>query len=156
VSSDSHPEELGFASAARVLQIPRVFVSHAYPTPLSPPLDFSLSILEGEAAVRARMRKGPIKGAVLLAGMEGDSAPMDAHRFERPTPVIGLFPPKAFSWATLSGIIDDCRRHFRARQIVIRWHPSMLEPARLAHQLGDLSGIVESPGTAALPGATTR
>ena len=61
----------------------RVFVSHAYPTPLSPALDFTLSILEGKAAVRARECKGAIKGDVLLAGLDGDSAPLDPSRFER-------------------------------------------------------------------------
>ncbi len=151
VSSDSHPEELGFAAAARALEIPQVFISHAYPTPLAPPLDFSLSILEGEAAVQARRRKGPIKGEVLLAGVEGDSAPLDPRRFERTNPVIGIFPPKALCWPTLAAIIDDCRRHFHARQIVIRWHPSMLEPPRLVHLLDDRSGVTESSRNALLP-----
>jgi hypothetical protein len=151
VSSDSNPEEVGFVAAARALDIPTVFVSHAYPTPLSPPLDFSLSILEGEAAVRARRRKGPIKGEILLAGLEGDSAPIDPRRFESPHPVIGIFTPKAVSWPTLAAVISDCRRHFHVSRIVIRWHPSMLEPPRLVHVLDDVSGIVESPGTATLP-----
>ena len=151
VSGDSHPEDVGFAAAARALQIPQVFISHAYPTPFSPPLRFSLSILEGEAAMDARRRKGPIRGEVFLAGIEGDSAPLDPRRFERTSPVIGVFPPKAISWPTLTEIIGDCRRHFRASKIVIRWHPSMLEPPRLAHFIKDRSGIVESPGTASLP-----
>lgn len=150
VSSDSNPEEVGFVSAARALEIPTVFVSHAYPTPFSPPLDFNLSILEGEAATRARRRQGPIKGGIVLAGLEGDSAPLDAGRFERTDPVIGIFTPKAVSWPTLAGIIADCRQRFRARQIVIRWHPSMLERPRLASLLEDLSGIVESPRAATL------
>jgi hypothetical protein len=150
VSSDSNPEEAGFVGAARALAIPQVFVSHAYPTPLSPPLDFSLSILEGEAAVLARRRKGPITGTVLLAGIEGDSAPLDPRRFARPNPVIGIFTSKALSWPTLAAIIDDCRVHFHASRVVIRWHPSMLEPSRLSHVLGDLSGVVVSPRTAAL------
>jgi hypothetical protein len=151
VSSDSHPEELGFVAAARALNIPHVFISHAYPTPISPPLDFSLSILEGEAAVQARRRKGPIKGDVYLAGVEGESAPMDAARFVRPNPVIGLFPPKALSWQTLREIVDDCRRHYNARQIVIRWHPSMFEAPHLSRVLGDASGVVESSRQAQLP-----
>lgn len=150
VSSDSNPEEVGFAGAARALAIPQVFVSHAYPTPLSPPLDFSLSILEGEAAVLARRRKGPIKGDILLAGVEGDSAPLDPRRFTRTNPVIGIFTSKALSWPTLAAIIDDCRRHFHARQVVIRWHPSMIEPARLVRFVDDLSGVVVSPRTAPL------
>ena len=151
VSGDSNPEEVAFVAAARVLGIPQVFVSHAYPTPFSPPLEFSLSILEGEEAAQARRRKGPIKGEVLLAGLEGESAPLDPRRVERATPVIGIFPPKALSWTTLAAIIDDCRAHFRARQIIIRWHPSMLEAPRLGHRLTDLSGIVEYPGSASFP-----
>ena len=144
VSSDSNPEELGFASAARARRIPTVFISHAYPTPLSPVLDFSLSILEGEAEVEARSRKGPIKGRVVFAGLEGESAALDARRFERANPVIGIFTPKAISWPTLSAIVADCRQHLHAKEIIIRWHPSMIEPPRLDHVLGDLTGVVES------------
>ena len=150
VSSDSNPEEVGFVAAARTLGIPQVFVSHAYPTPLSPPLDFTLSILEGEAAVEARRRKGPIRGDVLLAGVEGESARLDPSRFERPNPVIGIFTSKALSWPTLSSIIDDCRRHLGASRIVIRWHPSMIEHPRLASALHDMTGVVESPRSARL------
>jgi hypothetical protein len=144
VSSDSHPEEAGFACAARTLSIPQVFVAHAYPTPLSPPLDFSLSILEGQAAVDARRRKGPIRGQVLLAGIEGDSFPMDARRILRPNPTVGIFPPKALSWSTMRAIIEECRTLFHASKIVIRWHPSMLETPHLSRLLDDTAGIVET------------
>ena len=150
VSSDSNPEEAGFLGAARALGIPRVFVSHAYPTPLSPPLDFDLSILEGEAAVRARRRKGPIKGEVLLAGIEGESAPLDPQRFQKASPVIGIFTSKALSWTTFVAIVDDCRQHFRPRRILIRWHPSMLERRHLTRLVGDCSSIVETPREASL------
>lgn len=150
VSSDSNPEEIGFVAAARALAIPQVFVSHAYPTPYAPPLDFTLSILEGAAAVEAHRRKGPIRGDVLLAGIDGESAPMDVSRFARPTPVVGVFTPKAIAWPTLAGVIDDCRRQFGAGRIVIRWHPSMLERPRLAGVLDDVAGVVESPRDASL------
>jgi hypothetical protein len=106
--------------------------------------------MEGEAAVDARRKKGPVRGEVLLDGLEGSTAPHDLRRFERPTPVIGVFPPKALSWQTMAAIIEDCRRHFHARQIVIRWHPSMLSTPRL-DLLGDRSRVVESPRTASLP-----
>jgi hypothetical protein len=156
VSSDSNPEEVGFTAAARALGIPRVFVSHAYPTPFSPPLDFTLAILEGAAAVRARLKKGPVGGAIVFAGVEGQSAPLDSTRIDRTHPVIGIFAPKALSWTTLASIVDDCRRRFSARQIVIRWHPSRLDPAKHLHRLGDLSGIEESPMSAALPDVACR
>jgi hypothetical protein len=156
VSSDSNPEELGFTAAARALQVPTVFVSHAYTTPLSPPLDFSLSILEGEAAVRARRRKGPIHGDIVLAGVEGDSAPLDAERFERPTPVVGIFTPKGVSWPKLIEIITECREHCRAREILIRWHPSLLERPGLADRIADTTGLVETPSEAELTDVARR
>jgi hypothetical protein len=145
VSSDSHPEEMGFTLAARTLGIPQIFVAHAYPTAISPPLDFSVSILEGEAAVESRRRKGPIKGAIILAGVEGESQAMDGTRLTRPHPVIGIFPPKAISWSTLAAIVHDSRHRHRARQIVIRWHPNMLETPRLAELFDDATDIVETP-----------
>lgn len=148
VSGDSNPEEVGFIGAARVLDVPQVFVAHAYPTPFSPPLDFTLSILEGTQAADARRRKGPITGDVLFAGVEGESVPLDPRRIGRPKPVIGIFPPKVLSWKTLTAIVDECRTHFHASRIVIRWHPSMLDAPRLAHRLADRSGIVEYPGSA--------
>jgi hypothetical protein len=150
VSSDSNPEELGFASAARALDVPTVFISHAYPTPLSPQLDFSLSILEGEAEMRARALKGPIKGAIVLAGLEGDSAPLDTRRFAKAEPVIGIFTPKGVSWPTFAAIVADCRQHFRARRLLVRWHPSMIERRRLGHVLEDLSALVETARDASL------
>jgi hypothetical protein len=150
VSSDTNPEEVGFTAAARALAIPTVFISHAYPTPFSPPLAFDLSILGGQAEVDARRRRGVIAGEIVLVGLEGESRSLDATQFERKEPVIGIFAPKAVSWQTLAAVIADCRNYFRARRLVIRWHPSMLEQPRLSHRLSDMSGIVESPKTAKL------
>jgi hypothetical protein len=147
VSSDSNPEEAGLVAAAKGLGVPQVFVSHAYPTPFSPPLDFTLAILEGDAAVEARAEKGPIHGRVVLAGVEGESAPIDVGRLLRPQPAIGIFTPKAVSWETLRTLVDDCRQQFAARRILIRWHPSMLEPPRLAEWVPDLTGVEEFPGS---------
>ena len=156
VSSDSNPEEVGFTAAAAALAIPRVFVSHAYPTPFSPPLNFNLSILEGEAALRSRLKRGTVSGDVVLAGVEGDSAPLDAGRFDRKDPVIGIFTPKAISWPALIAVISDCRRVFGASRIVIRWHPSRLDQNRHLHTLNDLSSIEESPTSAALSDVARR
>jgi hypothetical protein len=92
----------------------------------------------------------------VFAGVEGESASLDPERFDRHRPVIGIFAPKALSWTTLAAIVEDCRQHFDARQVVIRWHPSRLDPARHLHMLGDLSRIEESPVGAALPDVARR
>lgn len=117
---------------------------------LSVPSLQALSILEGDAAMRARQRKGPIAGEVLLASVEGASASMEGNRFARTAPVVGIFTSKALSWPTFAAIVDDCRRHLHARQILVRWHPSMIEGPRLAQVLDDLSGVVETSRSAEL------
>jgi len=88
VSSDTNPEEVGFTAAARALGIATIFISHAYPTPFSPPLAFDLSILGGQAEVDARRRKGTIGGEILLAGLEGESTSLDPTQFGRREPIV--------------------------------------------------------------------
>ena len=73
VSSDSNPEPLAFVRAASARKVPTIFISHAYPTPVSPRLDYSLSLLEGEAALAEYELKGPVRGRVFLCGVEGES-----------------------------------------------------------------------------------
>ena len=150
VSSDSNPEEVGLAAAARSLSLPTIFAPHAHTTSVSPRLHFSLSILESQAALDAYVRKGPVTGAVFIAGVDGISRPMDPARLRRPEPAIGFFAPKVVAWPEFARMIDDCREHFRARHIVIRWHPSMIDRPRLATVLTDASHIVETPATSSL------
>jgi hypothetical protein len=75
---------------------------------------------------------------------------MEAARLRRPSPSIGIFAPKVVAWPAFSRLIDDCRRHFRARRVVIRWHPDMIGRTALATVLEDATGIVETPGSASL------
>jgi hypothetical protein len=155
VSSDSNPEEVALTAAARTLCLPTIFVSHAYTTSVSPPLNFSLSVLEGAAAVDAHLRKGPIKGDIFLGGVDGESRPMVPLRLNTARPVVGIFPPKVVAWPTLVAIIADCRR-LQARQLIIRWHPSALERPRLAQLLHDTSDIVETAPTESLTDVALR
>lgn len=156
VSSDSNPEEVALCSAARRAGVPTVFVSHAYTTSVSPPLDFSLAILEGEASQVAHAKKGTPRGRVLLAGVEGTSRAMDSSRLLKPHPSVGIFAPKAIEWPVFRALIEDCRRRFGAREILIRWHPSMLEQPDVKRVLADASGIIETPRRSALEEVATR
>jgi len=143
VSSDTNPEELGCAAAARSLGIPTLFVSHTLPSPYAPALDFDLSILEGEAALAARQRIGPVRGDVFFGGLEGASAPMDSSRLGR-LDTVGLFLPKLVNHEGLAGVVRDCLELHEAKQVLIRWHPSMLEPPRLPDELRALPRVVET------------
>jgi hypothetical protein len=148
VSSDNNPEETAFTAASRSLDVPSTFISHAYPTAQSVAVDFDLSLLEGEAAAASRRLLGSMRGEVFFVGLEGDSRPMDATCFETPNAVIGIFPPKVADRDALRRVIDDCRSRFAPRAILIRWHPSTLEPLRLRALVTDGRGVTETPTSA--------
>jgi hypothetical protein len=156
VSSDTNPEEVAFAAAARTLGVPSVFIAHTYPNPFAPPLRFSLSLLEGEAAADARRRQGPIVGDVVLLGLEGASRPVDAQRFNRPHPVIGVCTPKTVDWPRLADLINDCRSRHGARQVLVRWHPSMIESPRLDAVLPDMTNVIETSPTESIRAVVDR
>jgi hypothetical protein len=156
VSSDNNPEELGFIAAAQVRGRPTVFIAHAHPGPLNPPLDFTLSLLEGSAALDARRSKGPVRGRVVLIGLEGDSHPMNTAGLQCAAPTVGLFPPKGVAWGKLARVIADCRHELGARAILIRWHPNSLDRDRLAEVLEDRSGVIETTGLESLADVARR
>ncbi len=147
VASDSNPEEVALKIAARTCGVPSIFASHAYTTPVSPALRFDLSILEGQAALASFQAKGPIRGAVVFRGIDGDSVPLDPRRFERTAPTIGIFAPKAVRWDAFNRIITDCQQRFPGCKVLIRWHPNMLG----GQKLGELRGradVIETPASA--------
>lgn len=150
VSSDSNPEEIGLCSVARSLLIPTIFVSHAYPTSVSPRLNFDLSILPGLAALDTYKKKGDVSGAVFLGGVEGESRPMQTSRLKRPAPVIGIFAPKVVNLAGLAEMIDCCQKQLAASQIIIRWHPSMIGKKILPDRLANSARVLEACNCATL------
>lgn len=150
VSSDSNPEPLAFTRAAEALGLPTIFLSHAFPTPVSPRLRFTLSILEGEAALERYQSKGPVEGDVMFCGAEGTSKPMDAQKLTGRRPVIGIFASKVVCWPQFISLIEDCRSQFSPERILIRWHPNMLGRSKLSSELADVSDVVETDSTLSL------
>ena len=150
VSSDSNPEPLAFTRAAGACGIPTIFMSHAYPTPVSPRLQFTLSILEGEAALERYQAKGPVEGDVMFCGAEGTSKPMEADKLVGKAPVIGIFASKVVCWPQFIRLIEDCRSQFKPKKILIRWHPNMLGRSKLSSELADVSDVVETESTLTL------
>jgi len=145
VSSDSHPEPLAFAQAATGLGIPTIFIAHAHPTAVSSPLDYTLAILEGEAARQCYEELGPVRGRVVYCGSEGESRPLRAEQLSKTKPTIGIFAPKVVRWPRLGELIADCQRLFAPARILIRWHPSMLGPSRLSATLADTNNVRQTP-----------
>jgi len=156
VSSDSNPEEVAFAAVACSLNIATIFVSHAFTSAISPPLDFSLSLLEGKASIDAFRRKGVVKGEVFLLGLEGCSVPLDLNRFDQSTPVIGIFATKTVNWPMLESVIRDCHSSFNAVKILIRWHPDMLYQPDSFRRVQNLPKVELTPQTSSLSDVALR
>ena len=150
VSSDSNPEPLAFTRAAEALGLPTIFLSHAITTPVSPRLRFTLSILEGEAALERYQAKGPVTGDVLFCGAEGTSKPMDTEKLVGMHPVIGIFAPKVICWPQFVSLVEDCRSQFNPERILIRWHPNMLGKSKLSSELDNTGDVVETDSTLSL------
>ena len=55
--------------AAKSLGVPTIYVQHASVTPYFPPLDFDLSLLEGQATLDQYAQNGAVQGEVRFIGM---------------------------------------------------------------------------------------
>ncbi len=55
--------------AAKSLNVPTIYIQHASVTPYFPPLDFDLSLLEGQATLDRYAQNGEVKGEVRFIGM---------------------------------------------------------------------------------------
>lgn len=141
VSSDYNPESVGLARAAQALGRKAVFVAHTHPHDLCPALDFDLTILDGEAALREYQRKGPVRGEVVYRGVDGTASPLRIHQLSKGLPVIGLFLPKEVAWPVLEDIVHAVRTQFPPARLLIRRHPNMLEHPRLARELTNADDI---------------
>lgn len=151
VASDYNAEAVGLCSAARCAGVPTLFVSHSHTHASSPPLDFSLAILEGAAALEAYAAKGPVRARVAFKGIEGETREIRAWPPQGRAPVVGLFLPKEVAWPALAALVADIRRSLRPQRLLVRWHPSMVERPRLERALDDLRGVECSPPGTPLP-----
>lgn len=131
VSSDYTPESVGLARAARALGGKAVFATHTHPHRLSPPLDFDLTVLDGDAALRDYETIGSVRGEVMFRGVEGAASPLEVHRLRAERPVIGLFLPKEVAWPAVEHVVRSARACFSPQRFLVRWHPNMLAARRL-------------------------
>lgn len=69
LSNDHSEKQRALLNAAKRLNIPVVYIQHASISDLMPPLDFDLSLLEGQGALDKYKSRGAVNGKVQLIGM---------------------------------------------------------------------------------------
>jgi hypothetical protein len=150
VSSDYNAEAVGLVHAGRRTGMATIYVAHAPTHHLSPPLHFTLAVLDGEAALDVYRRKGPVRARCVYKGVEGREAPLDPEALARPRPVIGLFLPKEVNWQAFRQLVTEARRTLAPARILVRWHPNAQDRPALRDVLDDASGVESRPAVASL------
>lgn len=127
VSSDYNAEVVGLVHAAREAGRATIYVPHAPTQHLSPPLHFTLALLDGEAALAAYARKGPVRATCVFKGVAGEEAPLDLSGLARTSPTVGVFLPKEVEWEALRLCCEAIRRRFHPARLLLRCHPNAME-----------------------------
>jgi hypothetical protein len=150
VSSDYNAEAVGLVSSARGAGRATIFVSHAPAHRLSPPLDFTLAILDGEAQLAAYRAKGPVRARAVFKGVIGTERPLDVEAFARSHPRIGVFLPKEVDGSVLRRVVREAQHRFAPARVLVRWHPNALTRPSLDRVLEDVTGVEALPTRAPL------
>ncbi len=124
VGSDYNAEAVGLTWAARACGTPTIFVAHSPAHALSPPLTFTLAVLEGEASLDAYRDKGPVMARVAFKGIDGETRPLATRALARLRPTIGFFLPKEIVRSALEAYVRQVQEQFEPRRILLRWHPN--------------------------------
>lgn len=125
VSSDTNPYARALVHAARRLGKRTCFVTHGHVAEGPPPLDFDLSILDGDAVRDVYERAGPVRGAVVFKGSEGVARPMDTTRLADGTRTLGIVLSILVDWRNVGRLLTRWRDTLGPERIVLRLHPNV-------------------------------
>jgi hypothetical protein len=134
VANDHSPIPLGFAGAARTLDIKTIYIQHAHVTPDMPRLRFDVAILDGQCALDTYKKCGDTASShILFRGIEGAANPMKTKPLlssEQLT--IGVFTNICDEEKILT-LTNALLRNPRVDRVIIREHPAF--PIRLSNPL---------------------
>ncbi|PRY14426.1 hypothetical protein CLV24_104239 [Pontibacter ummariensis] len=122
-ANDHNPDARAMLLAAKALGIKTAYVQHASVSTTFPPLQFDLSLLEGQDSLDKYIECGPITGEVKLIGMPKADAFVSARNRNRTIRTIGI-------GASLLDLIEELEKLTRKLsnclpevRIIVRPHP---------------------------------
>lgn len=124
LANDHSEKQRALLNAAQRLNIPVIYIQHASITHFMPPLDFDLSLLEGQDALDKYRELGEIKGEFKLVGMPKFDKYVPFRKFSRIVKNIGcctnLLDDQIGIETTLTQLVEQ----FPMCQVSFRPHPN--------------------------------
>jgi hypothetical protein len=116
---------MGLAYAARSQNLPTVYIPHGHIPEGPPTLDFDLNLLDGPALRTVYEEMGPIQGAVVFKGAEGQYRPMNTTGLQDAGNLtLGIFMSLIVDWPRFARLLRGLQEHVQPKRILLRLHPN--------------------------------
>lgn len=145
-ANDHNDDSRAMLLAAKALNIPTVYIQHATVSSAFPPLEFSLSLLEGQDALDKYRQCGPISGEVKLIGMPKADKFMQFRNFKPGAEHVGIAGNLLDDYAALKTTMLHLIQHFPDLQFTFRPHPGDNRDFSFVQQAGE-NAAYSSPKT---------
>ena len=136
LSNDHSEKQRALLNAAKRLNIPVIYIQHASISDFMPPLDFDLSLLEGQAALDKYKTLGTINGRVELIGMPKFDNYIKFRNYATTVNNIGICTNPMDVEKDIYELIDAIKEAFPTINISLRPHPgyaNKLKPIKDVH-----------------------
>lgn len=147
-ANDHNDDSRAMLVAANELNIPTIYIQHASITTAYPPLQFSLSLLEGQDALEKYKLCGPVQGEIKFIGMPKADRFLQFRNFNNGVSRVGVAGNLLDNHAALLQTILELVRRFPGLEFTFRPHPGDARDYSSLNQAGK-NAMVSDPKTQA-------
>ena len=122
-ANDHNPDARGMLLAAKASGIKTIYIQHSSITPIFPPLQFDLSLLEGQDALDKYKQCGPVAGQVELVGMPKADAFASLRNRNQSIKRIGIGCNLMDATEEIVHLATHLATDFPEVEIILRPHP---------------------------------
>jgi hypothetical protein len=122
-ANDHNTDPRALLLAARIKNIPTIYIQHASVSTSFPPLQFNLSLLEGQDAWDKYRQCGPIEGDVKLIGMPKADRYLAAKNWQTTIRTVGICANIIDDQESIQETVQTLSRRFPDLEFTFRPHP---------------------------------
>lgn len=110
--------------AAKSLDVPTIYIQHASVTPYFPPLDFDLSLLEGQATIDRYTQNGAVAGETRFIGMPKFDPYVSLRNTQTRVQCVGICCNKLDETADVEALVAYLTAQLPQLRFTFRPHPA--------------------------------